>query len=420
MKIIIVHNRYFVSGSPEKDMFIITHMLERDGITVIPFSVKRVWNLKSKYEKYFITPIYGENTLYFNDAVNLTPFQKLKIFANCIYSFEAKSKMAQLLDNEEVDLVYILGIMNDISPSIIDTCKKRNIPVVIRLLDYNLMCGNYVFLRKNNICKLCITRGPFQCTKYRCVKNKFLPSIARSAAMFVHNFLKIYDYVDAFICPCNFLKDALLEAGYPAHKLYRINNFISPKDYTPYYENDGYALYMGRISYEKGLEYLLQAKKYLSSSIPLYIAGKTNDQTYLSSLENYISENKITDVKFLGFKTGKDLEAVIKKSKFIVVPSIWPDNSPVSSLEAMAFGKPLIASDIGGISDQIQDNQTGFLVPPKDPKAIAEKMEILWNNDSLVQEMGKKARLYVEKSFSSEEHYAKLTAIFNTYARIKK
>ncbi len=417
-KIVIVNNRFFPNSGPERCMFNTIKMFEKDGVTVIPFSVKRSRNVKTPYEKYFVTPLYGDDIVYFNDANNMGMLKKLKILGTCVYSFEAKSKMSALIRDESPDLVYMQGIVNDISPSIIDSCKKYNIPVVMRLSDYNIICGNYYFLRDNNICKDCITKNVFECAKNKCVKNSFMPSFARSLAMFVHNILHVYDYVNAFVCPSSFMRDSMIEAGFPAEKLYHINSFVIKDDYEPCYKNKGYMLYFGRVSPEKGIEYLLEAKVSMSSDVPLIIAGKTNDESYLDSLKQYIADNSVKGVTFAGFKVGDELVDLIKNARFILSPSICPDNSPMSGIESMAFGKPMIGTDIGGITDQIVEGKTGFLVPPKDSDILAEKIDILAKDDKLIETMGKNARVNFEDNFSFRQHYDSLRKLF--YKSLKK
>jgi len=409
-KIVVANRRYFKSYGPERYMLNIMSLLQSDGFEAIPFTVKRKQNIPSEYEQYFVKPMYDENTVFFNES-RTGIMQKIRIFSNCVYSFEAKKQMESLIKNKNVDLVYLLGIANDISPSVISACKKAGIPVIMRLSDFNLICGNYHFLRENKLCDSCVKEGNIQCIKHKCVKNKFLPSFTRTFAMTIHNLIKIYDYVDAFICPCSFMKKSMIDAGYPEEKLYQINTFVDPDEYKPSYENDGYILYFSRLSHEKGVEYLLKAKKLIKSKMPIYLVGDSNDPVYFQSLKDYISSENLKDIHFIGFKAGDELKDYIRRSKFVVIPSICPDNSPITGLEAMACGKPIIGSDIGGITDQITED-TGYLVKPADPADLAKKIEILWNDDQKIIQMGKNARLRIEQHFSPSQHFEKLNNIF--------
>ncbi|MCP5462715.1 MAG: glycosyltransferase family 4 protein [bacterium] len=408
--ILIVNRRYFHSSGPERYMFEITKILERNGYTVAPFSVKRKQNLQSEYARYFVESPYGEDTLYFNDA-RFTVLQKLKIFCNCVYSFEAKRQMKRILRDKKIDAVYLLGIVNDISPSILHACRAAGVPVIMRLSDYNLLCGNYVFLRDGKECRLCVTKGPFQCVKHACVKKQFLPSFARALSMKVHNLLRIYDAVDYFVCPSRFMYESMRDAGYEEKKLRVINSFLAPEGYEPYYENDGYILYFGRIAHEKGLDCLIDALGALDAPPPLYLVGEPSESDYLESLKARIAALGVSHVTFFGFKSGAELKKIIRGAKFVVVPSICADNSPMSTIEAMALGKPVIASRVGGIPDQVTD-ECGILFEAGNAKELGKMIDALWNNDTEVARMGRNARRAFELKFSPEAHFEQLNELF--------
>ena len=411
MNIVIANRRYFPYSGPERYMFSITDLLKSDGHTVMPFSVKRTQNTPTEYDRYFVRPPYGEDIVHYRDA-NPSLMQKARVFANCVYSLEAKRNMKRFLADNEVDLLYMLQVDNDISPSIIHVCRKQNIPVVMRLSAFSLICGSYFCLRNNEFCTLCSTKNSLQCIKHKCIRNEFLPSFVRSVSMMVHNFIKIYDYIDAFVCPSKFLMRTFIEAGFPEEKFHQINSFVNPEDYQPSYSCDNYSLYFGRLSSEKGIEYLLNAQSRLSrSEYPLYLAGEVDDPHFQQKLDGIIAKKGMKNVRFLGYKSGDELKQLIRNARFILAPSVYADNSPMSITESLAMGKPIIGSDIGGITDQIADG-CGFLVPPKDDAALAEKMKILWQDDSLVVLFGKNARKHFDRNYSPHQHYEKLEQVF--------
>ena len=411
MNIVIANRRFFPYSGPERYMFSIINTLQQDGCTVIPFSVKRTQNIPTEYSRYFVNPPYGENIVHYRDA-NPSLRQKMRVFANCIYSLEAKKNMLRLLSENKVDLVYILQIDNDISPSIIHACRKHSVPVVMRLSAFSLICGSYYCMRDKEFCTLCVTKNPLQCTKYKCIRKDFLPSFARSISMVVHNFLRIYDYVDAFICPSDFLRRTFIQAGFPEKKFYQVNSFVNPDDYQPNYTHSGYALYFGRISWEKGINYLVRAQKMLGEgTYPLYIVGEADDPAYLENIKTIVETESIPNITFLGYKSGNELKEIVRNSRFIVAPSVYHDNSPMTVTESLAFGKPVVGSDLGGIADQIAEG-CGFKVPSKDAKSLSEKMKVLWENDALVAEYGRNARNHFEKHYSPQQHYSQLKHIF--------
>lgn len=113
-----------------------------------------------------------------------------------------------------------------------------------------------------------------------------------------------------------------------------------------------------------------------------------------------------------------ELIPFIQRSIFTVVPSVWPDNSPMTVLESMACGKPVIGSDLGGISEQITP-ECGLLVPPNNPSALAEAIDSLLSTPQKIVEMGKRGRQRVEQEYSILNHYSRLSAIFNSLVSSK-
>ncbi len=88
---------------------------------------------------------------------------------------------------------------------------------------------------------------------------------------------------------------------------------------------------------------------------------------------------------------NRQIPNIYGKIDVLVVPSIWPENSPVTISEAMASGVPVIAFNLGGISELVEEGETGFLVPPKDTRALAERIERFLRHPELQPEMGAKA-----------------------------
>jgi glycosyltransferase involved in cell wall biosynthesis len=169
-------------------------------------------------------------------------------------------------------------------------------------------------------------------------------------------------------------------------------------------ENAGYALYVGRISQEKGIETLLRAGKALKHDLTLKIVGSG---PLLDKLKT-----EYPDAQFVGYKTGAALAAIVKRAAFIVVPSEWYENCSMSVLEAMAFGKPVIGSNIGGIPEQIEDNDTGILFERGNVDDLTEKLTLLFTNPALRKAMGKRARIKLEREYSLDAHCRRLIEVY--------
>ena len=408
MRICIAHKYYFRGGGTASYVFSVTDILESHGHTVVPFSVGYSKTVDSPYSRYFVSPPLGlDDTHYVH--FRTTPVAMLRLLARATYSTEAKRKMSQLLANERIDLVYAQNIYNYISPSIIHSCFAAGVPVVMRLGDFNLVCPNYVYLRGSEICEDC-KRGYYHALRHRCVKGSLPATAARVFSMYVQKWLRIYDKVSAFVTPSAFMREDLIKCGFPADKIFHIPSLIDPRKYRPSYEHDGYVLYFGRLSREKGLPVLLRAFEGLPADLKLVIAGEDIDN-HQAELVRLAESLGLKNVEFAGFKAGADLARLVRRCMFTVVPSLWNDNAPMSVIESFAYGKPVIGTRLGGVPEQIDDT-CGRLVSPGDVQELRDGITELSSDSELLRSMGKAARQRVLAKYSPEVHYESLMKVF--------
>lgn len=409
MKILLVNYRYFISGGPEKYMFNIKRKLEEEGHEVIPFSIKSSKNEKTEYEKYFADPIGKQDCAYY-DQFKKTPKAIIDMIGRSIYSFNVERKIKKIIKETNPDVVYILHYVNKLSPSVIVGAKKMKKPVVLRLSDFFLMCPRFDFLYNNNVCEDCLKYGYKSCIKKRCVKNSKFASLIRVISMKVHKSIGIYKKIDAYICPTKFLKEKLGENGFEKDKIHNIPTFTYVDKNVK--ENIGnYALYYGRISPEKGVEYAIKAYEKLGDKYQLTITGDDTTEEAIK-LKEYVKEHNINNVKFTGFKSGDELKQIIKESKFVIVPSIWYENLPNTILESFTNKKPVIATDIGSLKDTINDGKNGYKFKTKDVDSLIEKIKLMDDEDN-IRKMGENAYNDAKTIYSIDNHYEELMKIFN-------
>jgi glycosyltransferase involved in cell wall biosynthesis len=173
----------------------------------------------SPYQNYFLAPPGDpEQALWAN--IRFSPANILRFLDRSTYSFEARIKLSRLLKAVQgADIAYILNIYNYMSPSIIHTLKRRQIPVVMQIGDYNLLCPSYSLLRDGRPCTLCVRGQYYHGLRHRCVKHNLAASAVRVAAMYIQRLLGLYELVDAFVVPCEFMKNKLLEGGIAEYKM---------------------------------------------------------------------------------------------------------------------------------------------------------------------------------------------------------
>lgn len=408
MRILLVNYRYFVSGGPEKYMFNIKRVLENHGHEVIPFSVHSNQNIETEYSRYFVEPIGGRDATYFEE-VKKTPKSILQMVTRSTYSLEVQKAIQREIRDVKPDLVYIIHFVNKLSPSVIVGAKKMGVPVVLRLSDYFMLCPRFDFMYNKKICEDCLKCGYRSCIRKRCVKGSLAASLIRVFSMKVHNLLRVYDKVDAFITPSRFLKNKLIENGYEKEKINCIPTFTSSKTAVEDTQLGEYGLYFGRIDEEKGVETVVKAYEKLPDH-KVIIMG--NDETAEGKrMKEYIVQRGLKNIDFIGHRSGEALEAVIKNARFTLIPSIWYDNLPNTALESFQYSKPVIASNIGSLPELVIDGYNGYLFEPANEDDLVEKIKLL-DDSERVESMGKNSRKRLLESFAPETHYKLLMNVF--------
>ena len=408
MRVLIVNYRYFISGGPEKYMFNIKEELESKGHEVIPFSIKSNKNIDTKYSKYFVEPIGNRDAVYY-DEVKKTPKTIIQMLSRSIYSFKVKKALKREIKEVKPDIIYIIHFVNKLSPSVIKAGYEMKVPVVLRLSDYFMLCPRFDFLYNKKICEDCLKKGYKTCIKRKCVKNSLFASIIRVLSMKIHNFIKIYDKVNYFVTPSNFLREKLIKNGYDKNKIKCIPTFTKSINKTTKNIVGKYGLYFGRISEEKGVELLVKAYEKMPNNYLKIMGDDSTDEAI--KLKKYIKDHNLDNIEFLGFKSGKELEKVIQDCRFVLIPSIWYDNLPNTALEAFQYYKPVIASNIGSLPELVVDKYNGYLFNLNDIDDLIKKIEYM-NIDKVVKEMGNNSHDKLINDFSVKSHYDSLIELF--------
>ena len=406
MKIVLVNYRYFISGGPERYYFNIKEILEQNGHEVIPFSVKSSRNQPCGYEQYFLDIVDDE--VYFAQARKSLKVV-LKSFSRMFYSFEAKRKFGRLLKDTQPDLVYIMQYHNKISPSIIDAARRRHIPVVHRISDFQYMCPNALFYNDaKGVCEDCLKGKRWSCVRYKCVLNSAVYSGIKMAAKWLHDTMKVTRRIDAFVVPSSFTMQKLHEYGIPSEKLHHIPTFFNLKETDPVVEYGSFILFVGRIERQKGLMTLI--KTFEGTAYSLKIIGFSNDG-YEDELKAYL-EGKQHRIEFLGRKSFEEIVPYLKACLCTVVPSEWYDNFPNVILESFAYKKAVVATDFGSLPELVKDNETGLTFRYGDTGDFRQKIRIMFDNPDKARQMGENAYKLLLESYSPETHYAELMELF--------
>lgn len=368
------------------------NLLQSHGHEVHYFAMKGASNIAcTEDEEFFVTEID-----YRKSIQNMHLIEAFRVAGKSIYSIEAKQKISRLLDKIQPDIVHLHSIRHHITKSILPEIAKRKIPVVWTLHDYKELCPNTSFYNESGICEKCKDRRYHQVISNRCKKNSLFASLLTYFESVINSRNIFEKCVDLYISPSRFLRNKFIEYGYSADRVCHLPNFIDYEAITPEFDNHNYLLFLGRLEKEKGLETLINgfAKIDDNSSLVLKIAGTG---TMEQSIREKIKHLGLKKIVMEGFVEGEKLDKLIRFAKAIVIPSEWYENYPFSALEAMSYGKPVIASNIGGLPELIEEGGNGFLFEPFDDKQLSEKMiQIDQLSENQIAEMGKRSRQKVE------------------------
>lgn len=302
---------------------------------------------------------------------------KLTYPIKTIYSTEARRKIRMVLDDFRPDVVHLNNFNYQLTPSIILEIKKyeketnKRVKIVFTAHDYQLICPNHMMNNPNTNenCEKCLGGNFENCIKGKCIHGSIAKSITGAMEALYWNTRKVYKHIDSIICCSEFLKSKMDSNPIFREKTIALHNFIENVEWKEVEKKD-YILYFGRFSQEKGIKTLINVCKSLPE-IKFVFAGT-------GPLEEEV--NNIPNIKNLGFKTGDELEKLIREAKFSIYPSEWYENCPFSVMESQMYGTPVLGANIGGIPELIQKNKTGELFDSGNALDLKEKIERLWNN----------------------------------------
>lgn len=410
MRIIVANYRYFVAGGPEKYMFKFMKSAEKMGIEIIPFSVNNPQNENTPYSKYFARP-RSKQLMYADTKKSIgNMFGMLRAI---VWNYDAEAKLRKLIRDTNPDAIYILHEINHLSPSIIRAAKKEGVRVVHRISDFFMFCPKYDFLCGNEICESCLQGNYKKAIEKKCVKGSKFGTLLRVFAMKLYKWKKVFDDVDKFVCTCEFTRGKMMEGGIPEDKISCIPTFIDATQINPCYEHDNYFLFLGRMAHQKGTIYAIQAMKYLKESdYVLKITGNITDSEEDQKIWKYIIDNGLENkIIFTGFKYGDELVELISRATCIVCPAIWYENMPNTIIEAYAYGKPVVASKVGSLTEIVENGKTGYLFEMKNAQDMANKLKLFLDNPLLSLELGKQARIICERKYNKNLHMQKILRV---------
>lgn len=327
---------------------------------------------------------------------------RLDLLRQTLWSNRTVSDIAAHVSSFHPDVIHVHNTFPLISPSLYWAADRLSIPVVQTLHNFRLFCLGALLMRNGEVCEDCVGKSPLRGIVRRCYRSSLAQSAVLGSMLIAHRAIGTWkDKVTRYIALNEFCRDKFVEGGLPAEKFSIKPNFV---DFAPpeSRERSGF-LFVGRLSFEKGIDVLARAAQSLPD-ISVRVAGTGPESGLVSNIPN---------VFCAGALSGDAVRSEMSAAQALILPSIWYENFPRTLVEAFGCGLPVIASRIGALAELISDGHTGLLFEPGNPADLANKIQWARDNPDRMAAMGKAARIHYEENFTARINYEQLIGIYN-------
>ena len=354
---------------------------------------------------------HGHSTdcLLFKNEKNNSFFENLKNGFYAFYNPQSFAIASKKIKDFKPDIVHIHNLFFKASPSVLYAAKKNNIPVVATIHNYRLLCSNALLLRNNKPCELCVhSVFPIYGVQHKCYHSSALASAMVTGITGVHKTMNSFTKtINTFITLTDFAKEKLLSSSLKLPS----NKIVVQPNFTPDYgigqvKRNNYFLFAGRLTEEKGIQFLLKAFSELPNE-QLVVAGEGPLQNQLVA-----EYNACNNIVFEGKLKNSEIINRMKHCKALLFPSLWYEGLPLSIIEAFSTGTPVLASNLGAMATMIINSYNGLHFKPGSSTEIKTVVHN-FNNLSNQEQLYANARQTFLNYYTDTVHYAALMKIYN-------
>ncbi len=391
LHIVMIHNRYQYAGGEDVSTDADVELLREYGHRVTLIEVH-------------------------NDSIKAySKFEKIRLFAETAWNFRVYREMRSQLKKLSPDLVHVQNFFPLFSPSVHAAARSLNIPTIQHLHNFRLGCLNGYLLRDGKICEACVGRNPWRGLLYGCYRDSAIASLAVWMMLTLNRWRRTWwQDVDAFITPSNFAAQKLKEIGLNGDRLYVKPYVINSVEVLSSFESinaNPEFVFVGRLSIEKGVIVLLRAWVELNmTDWQLKIVGDGPERT---NLQRFVDDAGLKNVQFLGYMAPSQITSVMQKATAIVVPSQWYETFGRVVIEAFACEKPVLASNLGALSELISSEHNGFLIAHDRVDAWTERLYWCGTHLEEMRSMGLTAHKTYRELYTRSANYQQLMEIYD-------
>lgn len=383
METLLVHNRYQQLGGEDTIFETEAKLLESYGHQVIQHTIH-------------------------NDRIN--NMSSLALAKATFWNSQIYQELRTLIKQEKPQIAHFHNTFPLISPAAYYAAKDEGVPIVQTLHNFRLLCANGLFFRDGQVCESCLSKkNPLPGIIRGCYRQNRTATAATAMMVKFHQLIGTWSKtVDTFIAYSNFAHKKFIEGGLPADKIAFKTNFLYPVPEVGSGKG-GYALFVGRLSPEKGTKTLLSAWQKLGHQIPLKILGDGPLGSEVAA-----AAEQTPGVEWLGRKPLTEVYQIMGEASFLIIASEWYETFGRVGIEALAKGTPLVVSNIGALAELVIPYQNGLTFTPGDADDLVTKVQWLLDHPQELQQMRQLARKDFEVKYTADENYRRLMEIYQS------
>jgi glycosyltransferase involved in cell wall biosynthesis len=341
-----------------------------------------------------------------NDSIH--GMNRIRLASRTIWNHSAYRELRKLLRTHRVQIAHFHNTFPLISPAAYYAARAENVRVVQTLHNYRLLCANGLLLRDGEICEDCLGKlVPWPGIVHKCYRGSRAASTTVATMLATHRVLGTWwKAVDVYVALTEIGRRKLIDGGLPADKITVKPNCAYP-DPGAGTGKGGYAVFVGRLSAEKGLDTLLEAWRHLGGDVPLKLLG---DGPLATAVQDAAAKD--SSIQWLGHVSLEAVYGLVGEAMFLVLPSRCYETFSMAIVEAFAKGTPVVVSKLGAMAAIVDDGRTGLHFRPGDPADLAAKVRQILADPLELARMRRAARLEFDQKFTADSSYKSLMEIY--------
>ena len=379
--ILIVHNYYRIPGGEDTVVKNEKDMLEENGHKVV---------------------LYTRN----NDEIK--NLGKIKLLFESFFSFKTYNEVKRIVKENNIDVVHVHNTLPLVSPSIYYAAKKCKVKVIQTVHNFRLMCPSGTFTRKNSICEDCVQQNLFAAIRHKCYRNSKIQTSIVALTLLLHRILGTYKIIDKYIVLTEFNKNKL-KVILDEKKIVIKPNFVKRSMNLELNNEKKHFLFLGRIEELKGIRLLVKTCEKMKN-IEIVIAGTGPLE---EEIKQYIKKNKIKNINLVGYKSKEEVFNLLKTAKALIVPSQCYEGFPMTIVESLSLGVPVITGNIGNLSTIIKHNYNGLIFNYNNEKSLMIAIDKLNKDVVLRKKLSLGANETYNQKYNEIENYRILEQIYD-------